>query len=356
MASSPLRVAVGGLFVGFVLVVRVLLPADWDPSALASFGLEAEQTLEYAEARLGNVAARSFQGHDGKFFFVQANDPLLLHPTDHASALDRPAYRSQRMLYPLLAGLGGLLPPDSVLWGLAVVNLIGMGAGAGLLAAYARRFGLSPWLGLAFPLNPGMIHELTVDGAGVLAFCLVSAAVVAVKGERMGLSVALLVMAALTREVMLVAALGIAIWLWLGGKKKAAWWHAGIPPLFVLSWAAYVRLRLPNQQPAEIQEVGLPFAGLLEAARTWIQEPAYLVVGLVVLICMALLILQMARGRSDPLAYVAGGFVALSILLTAQVWRAEFDITRAIAPVLTAVIVNPLFSTRSTPVNSTLEA
>ena len=59
----------------------------------------------------GPVVLIDGTGHDGQYFFLQANDPWLLNPTEGLEFLDFPTYRAQRMLYPVVAGLGGLLGP-----------------------------------------------------------------------------------------------------------------------------------------------------------------------------------------------------------------------------------------------------
>jgi hypothetical protein len=132
-----------GFGVSVLLIMKVVVPADWDPSAVASFGIEEQSTLEYASSRLDRVVARPSIGHDGRFFFVQANDPFLLQPQENAWLLDRPTYRTQRMFYPLLAGMGGLLSPSYILWGLIGVNVAATGLGTLAVAAYAVQHGLS---------------------------------------------------------------------------------------------------------------------------------------------------------------------------------------------------------------------
>ena len=90
-------------------------------------------------------------GHDGRFFFVQGNDPWVLEPEVNAVVLDRPLYRSQRMFYPLLAGGFGLFSPEGVVWGLLVVNVIAMGLGTWAVAVLAVEMGLSSWSGSRLP-------------------------------------------------------------------------------------------------------------------------------------------------------------------------------------------------------------
>lgn len=341
-------VAVGGvaLLIGVALVLKVVSGSGWDITVLASFGVEEPSTLTYAEDRLPEVAARESVGHDGRFFFIQGNDPFLLKPSDNAAILDRPTYRSQRMLYPLLAGLGGAASPTGVVWGLMVVNLVALGGGAAALARYAQSYGRSPWFGLAFPLNPGLMSELTLDGAGVVAFAFTCGAVLLMSTGRRGWSILLLTCSALSREVMLTAAFGAAVWLWRQGAKRSATWHAAVPLASVGLWAAYVRLRIPGPETFEVQEIGLPFQGIVGAFGTWIHNPTHLTTGVAVLLCLVLFTFQLARGRSDALAYTSAGFVLVAVLLTQQVWEASFDMTRAVAPVLSALIVNPLLFSR----------
>ena len=150
-------------------MARNLSQVNWDPTLYTAFGEEATATRQYAEERLDQVYLRPEQGHDGKFFFVQANDPLVLNPEENASVLDRPLYRSQRMLYPLIAGGFGLLHPDGIVWALIAVNILAMGLGTLATGRLAESMGMSVWWGLTFTLNIGLISEMNIDGAGIVA-------------------------------------------------------------------------------------------------------------------------------------------------------------------------------------------
>ena len=107
------------------IVAASLLRHDGDIAGLIKFGegVNARVITEHVEDVLGReVATVEAGGHDGKFFFLQALDPLYLEPTEHAALLDRPTYRAQRMLYPLLAGVGGLASPAVTLWTMAFIS------------------------------------------------------------------------------------------------------------------------------------------------------------------------------------------------------------------------------------------
>jgi hypothetical protein len=337
-------VALIGLF-----VFRVLSAVEWDPTVFIGFGENGTPTLEYAEERLGTVSQRVGDGHDGKFFFVQANDPLLLHPEIHAAALERPLYRSQRMLYPLIAGGFGTFTPEVIVWGLLVTNILAMGVGTWMTALVARSMGISQWWGMAFALNPGFISEFVIDGAGILAAALAMGAVAAMLRDRVAPAIVLLALAALTREAMLIAALGTAWWVWRqrGEMRRAV--MVGVVPLFsVALWAIYLRLRIGwDSGVSEVQEIGWPFVGFVQAIESWIGNPLDLLIGFVLLALLLVFGMRVLVSK-DLVGWAFVGFVGLGVLFTEQVWQNYFDITRAVAPVITAFVLMTVAS-RSAP-------
>jgi hypothetical protein len=318
----------------------VLAAVKWDATIFVAFGREATATRQYAEERLGPVFLRGGQGHDGKYFFVQANDPWILDPEENIAVVDRPLYRSQRMLYPVLAGVAGTLPPVAIVWALLGINIVAMGVGTWATASIAQGMGVSPWWGLAFALNLGFISELAIDGAGVVASAAAFSAVAVMLRNRYGWGVLLLVLAALTREAMLIAAVGSAWWLWRQrGESRQAVLAVGAPIAAVAAWAVYSRWRIGwASGVSEVKEIGWPLAGFAEAAKTWMGDPLALAIGFTLL--ALLLVFGVRVLKSDALVgWAFVGFVALGLVFTSQVWESYFDITRAIAPVITAYAI-----------------
>ena len=336
----------GPFIVGLVALVLVSLFAvyqlsrfDWDLTQFVAFGEEAIEIRAYAEDKLGAVKLRSHLGHDGRFFFVQANDPWVLAPEENALILDRPLYRSQRMLYPLLAGGLGLFSPEVVVWGMLIVNIVAMALGSWAVAWLASTLGGSVWLGLAFLLNIGLISELNVGGAGVVASAAAFGALAFLVRGRIPAGIALLALAALSREVMLVVAAGSAFYLWKRDEKRRAVAAAVIPLVAVFVWAVYLRLRIGvDSGLTEVQEIGLPFVGIIQAFSYWVTSPIDLVVGLAMLLLLGLFV-RRAVAQDNIVGWGFLGFVPLSLMLTEQVWHSYYDITRAIAPLLTAFVV-----------------
>ena len=347
MEQAPLIVGLVGMLLASLVALRVWQAFDRDATIFVAFGVESVEINEYAEDLLGReVLKRDNQGHDGKFFFVQANDPLLVDPQENAAVLDRPLYRSQRMFYPLLAGGAGAFGPEVVVNALIVINVLAMGIGTWVVAHLAMRMGGSPWWGLAFALNLGFISEMNIDGAGVIAAVAAFGAVVMLLDEKLGWAVALLTISALSREAMLIAAVGSAFWLWRRDRKREAIWVTAVPLGAVVLWALYLRLRIDfDTGLSEVQEIGLPFVGFFNAFELWRDDPLNMVAGLAM---MALFILYTRRVliSGELVGWAFLGFVPLALLFTRQVWQSYFDITRATAPVITAFVLLVFISGR----------
>jgi hypothetical protein len=334
----PLLVAFIGLALSALLVGASLARVDWNPTLFVGFGEAARPTAQYAEERLDyDLLLRARQGHDGKFFFVQANDPWLLDPDGNAAILDYPIYRSQRMLYPLLAGGLGLLGPNSVVWGLLVVNVFAMALGTWATARIAVHLGGSALWGLGFVGNLGLIYALISDTADVVAAGLAFGAVVFLYRDRVRQASGLLAAAVLAREVMIVCAIGIAVWLYLRRRRRAALSTLITPSLALVAWQLYMRSRLTPEESAP-EALSPPFVGLFRAFPGWTDDLLVLTTGVVMLALMVIYLVHWARSRT-LLGWAFAGFVPLAIVLSHQVWGAIFDYSRAVAPWLTAALV-----------------
>jgi len=329
-------VGIVGLLIGTVFVLRILIPNGMDPTTFLTLGDDAPVQTEYARRLLGDVATRPNFGHDGKFFFAQANDPLYLQPERHAVVLDRPFYRGHRMLFPMIAGGFGLFPPGVIVWSMLVTNLLAMGVGALLAARLAIRWGASPWLGLAVPLNIGLILELEIDGAGVVAYACCVGAVYALVTDRAWAAALLFAGAALARESMLAFAVGVFVLHWLE-HRTFLWRIVSVPLLAMAVWHVYLRFRLAGVSGVgqRLENFAAPFVGIWQAIRLWAKDPGDLFTGMAILVILVVFTVLAIRSRS-PIAWGALPFVGLATVLSVHTWRYPLDIARALAPVFTA--------------------
>ena len=341
--SSTRAFVVGIVGLSFVLVhVLVILSSfKWDPTILLAQGDKAPREASYAERLLGrDVLKRPILGHDGRFFFAQANDPWYLEPSLHAVVLDLPVYRAQRMLYPTIAGGFGILPPNAVVWTLVGVNVLAVGIGTWATAMVAMAMGASRWVGLAFALNPGVLAEVDIDGGGALALALGMAGILCLMSDRVALSSITLAGAVLARELMILFVFGAIFGYWLQYRRlRIVPLVVGVACAFV--WRLYVLQRLADLQLetlGDFPENALtmqPFAGPVAAIPIWLESRAKL--GLIVAL-VAMMVMFLVRGVTSrtPVAWASMPFLVLATFSAVVVWREPYDLARAVAPVFTA--------------------
>jgi hypothetical protein len=338
IARTPPAWVMGALALLIVgtFTLRILIPTGMDPTVFLAFGEESPVQTAYAERLLGDVATRPSLGHDGRFFFPQANDPWYLQPARNAAVLDRPIYRGQRMLFPVIAGGLGFFPPGVVVWSMLITNLLALAIAAWLAARLAASWGASTWLGVSVPLNIGLLFELDIGGAGILAYTFCLGAVLALVNERTELASLLFGAAALSREVMVAFAVGVLLLWWL--EERQLLWRIVLTPLLAVSaWYVYLSFRLSGVSGVGggTENFTAPFVGIFEALRSWIRDPSDLLVNLSLLVVVVAFTPLALRSRV-PIAWGALPFVALATVLSVNVWLEPFNFTRALAPVFTA--------------------
>jgi hypothetical protein len=137
---------------------------------------------------------------------------------------------------------------------------------------------------------------------------------------------------------MLVYLAGVCVYrLWQ--TRRIPWLLGGVPAIFTIAWAGYVRLRLDSHDGVnEIPGFGPPFGGILDSFENWLADPTKLSVIAGLIIVMPLLILRTWQ-RPNALAFGALGFIPLAIMLNQQVWWRFTDISRAVIPIMTAYVI-----------------
>lgn len=249
------------------------------------------------------------------------------------------------MLFPMIAGGFGFLSPGAIVWSMLMTNVAATVVGTILAAKLAEAWGLPVWLGLMFPLN-GLLFELEIGGAGILAYACCLGALYTLVTGRTWLASLLFAAAVLSREVMVIFAIGVFILGWR--ERHQLPWRLVITPLVAMAvWLAYLRFRLNGVIGVEEARgaFAAPFMGMLEALRSWLRTPWHLVIDVTLLSVVILFVPHAVRSRLS-IAWGAIPFVGLAIVLSAEVWGQTFDLARALAPVFTAAPFLLVFSER----------
>jgi hypothetical protein len=166
-------------------------------------------------------------GYDGQFYFQMAKDPL-----NAWQLVDVPAYRYQRILYPILARILSLGQTAWIPWALILINLIAISLGTYLMESTLVYQRANRWYALVYGLFIGMLVSLRLDLAEPLAFLMVQAAILAWLRGQVWQSAVWFSLASLTRETTLLFAAGVALYLIFQKKfLRAGLWSfcVGLP-------------------------------------------------------------------------------------------------------------------------------
>ena len=250
------------LMVGVVYIALTLWRYDGDPLSFALVG-----------TRYSDSNPQGTEGYDGQFAYYIARDPL-----GGWRHCDVPAYRYQRILYPMLSWLLALGRPTLVPWTLILVNLAALAAGTWFTERLVTSHGVSGWYALAYGLYGGLMAGLRLDLTEPLAYGLVQGGLWAWAEERNGLGAGLLALAALAKETALIAVAGLLLYLLVKGR-----WQEGlrlglstVPPFLAWQGALWVWFGQPGLAsggPMATPFEWLPFRGLLRVAT--VSRPAF---------------------------------------------------------------------------------
>jgi hypothetical protein len=179
-------------------------------------------------------------GYDGQFAYQIARDPL-----GAARFLDVPAYRYQRILYPLAARVVALGQEPLIPWALIAVNWLALVAGTRFTEEILTGRGVSHWYALSYGLFGGLVMAVRLDLTEPLAYALAQAGVLAYEREphRVRGAAGLFALAALTKETTLLMAAGFLLSFALSRRWRN-----------LLEWAVIV---------------GVPFLALQALLRIW---------------------------------------------------------------------------------------
>lgn len=205
-------------------------------------------------------------GYDGQFSYYIAVDPSHAYAYTDRSSLGRqaPAYRYDRILYPLLARLLALGQVALVPYTLLLINILAVGLVVGVLGAWLSRSACSPRPALLFAIYPGTIVSVTRDLSDLLSLAFVALAVYLFRygGERRYLWTAgIFALAGLTRETTLVVAAAYAVWTMREQNVRAGLVFGVIAAAPLLLWKMWLYYWLGTFGLPAANAPVLPLAG-----------------------------------------------------------------------------------------------
>ena len=274
------------------------------------------------------------RGHDGQQFYAIARAPM--HLDEAAEHLDRPRYRLQRPLLPVLAwalhpsGGGAGLVWALIAVGVAGVLLSGLGAGA-----LSTAVGGGAWPALVVPALPGAYASLRITTADTLALGLVLVALWAAETGRWRVGVLGAVAAVLAKESMLLLLVAHA----LARRTQASVRAAAAGFVTTAGWWLALRVLVDGADGPQIKEFTWPFGGMVVYVDEWLAGKnnlgAAMALGSFALAFVAL----WRRGPRHPLFGPLAAMTAFASVLAASVVALDFNATRTLGPLLVLAIL-----------------
>jgi len=177
------------LLLTMCFVIFRLSSKDWDPAQIAELG-----TI-YQEGD-----PKGTEGYDGQFAYYIAQNP---DPEQVASKLDVPAYRYQRILYPILARVLVFGNSDWIPWSLILVNFISHLIATSILCRYLNEKGYPSRYVLIYGLWVGLVIGVGTDLYEPLSYALIVASLLLRDRKKYGSASFYLSLALLTKETAL---------------------------------------------------------------------------------------------------------------------------------------------------------
>ena len=303
-------------------------------------------TLRQMQDMLGrDVSGSATYGHDGREFFVLAQDPFLLAPRRDASLLDRPAYRAARIAYPAVVAPWRLFGNAGLLWGLLLTNLLVVGIGTYFTVRLSQLLRAPPWAAAFFAASPVLVVSVLLDLGDGLSLAALIACVYLFSTERFGWAMAAGVVAVLAKQPALLAVYAIAFSSPSVSRRLRLSFVAA-PTVVLAAWTFYVNARL-GTSGAHVAVFGPPLFGYFKVANLWIRTEGWAdaVLAIALLPAAGVVVTRWWRRRSQLLT-IALPFALLVPFLSQAVLYQTIDSLRAFGPAITFLGLDWAMSSR----------
>jgi hypothetical protein len=279
------------------------------------------------------VVAGDFS-HDGREFWVLAQDPLLLKPQRDINLLDRPVYRAARIAYPAAAAPWGLLGEKALLVGLLITNLIVIALGAYFACLIALHVRAPPMACVFFVASPVVALAMLLDLSDGMSLAALVVSVYLFMRGRIGWATAAGVVAVLAKQPALLPMIALAVSTPLLSRRRRLFYVA-VPIAALVLWMLYAILRL-GTSGSSVVEFTLPFFGYIHAIPGWLHHRLWSdgAVGLGLVPAAGIVIFAWWRKRT-PLLTAALPFAVIVPFLSFPVLFTAINSLRAFGPAIT---------------------
>jgi hypothetical protein len=280
--------------------------------------------------------------YDGQFFYRLALEPWSSARTAFGVTFDAPAYRQQRIVYPLVAWAISLGRWQLTPTALIVANILAVLVLAYAAAAYALSVGRLAVAGIVMPLYPGYVFTVSRDLAELTEAALLVASLALLQRRRYGLATTTLCAGVLAKETLLVLPVtGLVLQLIRrirGQLDIGPPWVIWLAPLalYAVWWGLLTQLWGTNPTADGGHNFGPPFTGLLQGMTTIpIGSPVWnvTVVELALIVAMLVSVLITCRSHLSSVSILTttcAVYAVAALTYTNDIWIDDTSFMRVL--------------------------
>ena len=295
---------------------------------------------------------RGTQGYDGQFFYMACFDPWIR--SDMHTYMDTPAYRYQRMLYPLLASLLAMGKPDFFPYTLIIVNVFFILFGTFFIIRLLGKEGLNPYWSLLYAFNFGFLLSVFRDLSTPVALGLLIAGFYYYKNNQILISIIFLSLSVLARELMIIPITGIVFYEVIVQRdwKKAFYISLFLVPFIFWQVYIYHRIGILTYGGGK-SNFGVPFISTLNYLKQCLSDPnpqrnseKLFAILFTLLWTSTFIISTRAIFVSFRLwtTHALVGFAFLSVFLTKTIWVEPWSYARVLSPLFTLLLIHFIYT------------
>jgi hypothetical protein len=285
-------------------------------------------------------------GYDGQFFYFIARDPFIAR--DMHKRIDNPAYRYQRIMYPLLAALLAFGSVSRIPAMLVFVNIASIIIGTFFVALMFKKQRMSQWYALFYALLSGLLIASMRDLCGPTAMCFMVGGLYFFSEKRFFTSAAFIAIAILTRETVIALVPCLVIDGIFRKRSARAALSAILSPLPFIAWAWAITKRFGHPPwhggTGNLGRPGIAMANhlrdVLFSVHRGQEEKVFLVLFvLTTAVCLGYALRQVFKSV-DGLSLAFLGYAILPFLMTESVWIEPWSYGRVLVTSSVLLVVN----------------
>ena len=323
-----------GLIVGLVAILRLQKMGG----NVTQF-IHAGRIYTTASRMPSGFIVRGDIGFDGQFYYRFAREPFSY--TDDAAGIrvDSPAYRQQRILYPLLARLLAAGSTPDIPTAMLLINIIGLCVIGSIGAKLCDAIDRPVYLGLIFPLYAGFVVTLTRDLTEIVEIAFVLLGVYFARKSQVWAATIALSLSVLSKETSILvpmAFLAESLRMHIDSRRNNLW-IAGLVPLGIhLTYSLWLKMMWASSWRTEWSaNMGWPLGGVGEFVIaqmplvTHFQQVNLALVGGLAIVNILILIAVLTRKTMNVFVLLWGAYLLLSLSLTTNIWVEHLAYMRA---------------------------